>query len=464
MSDATKIEARIRAFVAERVPSLRGGAAGLPSSGAGATHIVLAASGGADSTALVALLCECGLVAPERAIVAHFDHRLRGDGAAARDRYVVEALCARYALALRLGAWDAPRAGEAAAREARYRFLAETAVEAGARAVATGHTEDDQLETIVMQTLRGAGPSGAAGMAPERAWPHAGAPEVAALLLLRPLLATPRAETRAYCAARGLAYVDDETNAAPHAARNRVRAMLAESLAETPEARTVILQGAETARAARATLEVAARRAVPVELADGVARVDRAAIARFPPELRAYVWRPAIKLLLGDTAGLTRVHYAMFSAAAAARTGATFTLPRGMLLTVDPDALLLSIGPLDAAVVWGEHALPFEGVLGGWRVRVRPAAGDRVEGETAVRVPEGGVLRGRLPGDRVFLGPGRGHRKLQDAYVDAKIPRRLRDAAPVLAARTDVLWTPLLPQRAPRDGEGTSFVVMATQA
>ena len=87
---------------------------------------------------MVGLLCESGVVSAGTAAVAHFDHRLRGDDAAARDLAAVRALCDRYGLRLMTGAWDAPRAGEAAARAARYAFLREAALGAGRRPSSPG--------------------------------------------------------------------------------------------------------------------------------------------------------------------------------------------------------------------------------------------------------------------------------------------------------------------------------------
>ncbi len=437
------LEARVRRYASERVPALIRDAGTL-----------LAVSGGADSTAMAAILCEGGVIDPARATVAHLDHGLRGAAAAARDRAVVEALCERYGLALVAGAWAQPRPGEAAAREARYRFLADAARAAGASCVATGHTEDDQVETIVLQTLRGSGARGTAGIAPERAWPSG-------LRLVRPLLAVRRAETRAYCAARGLAFVDDETNDDPRIARNRVRAMLADVDAETPEARALILRTGELARASLATLEAAAKQAAPPRTAEGgrAVALDRAPLRRLGQELAPYAWRLAIEQLLGDARDFGRRHYAAMAAAAGARTGATFELPRGVILTVDAGELLLSVGPLvEPAVEPGTvHRPPFSGVLGAWEVDVRaqtgrPAAGasadaDAVvhaDGQTTLHLPADAALRARRPGDRVSLGAGSGHAKLHDVYIDAKVPRRRRDAAPVIAAGQDVLWSPLV--------------------
>ena len=100
-------------------------------------------------------------------MAAHFDHGLRGEEAAAGDRAAVEALCARYGIELEVGAWDAPARGEAAAREARYAFLRDVAATRGIDVIATGHTADDQAETVVLHAARGAGLHGLRGMAAE---------------------------------------------------------------------------------------------------------------------------------------------------------------------------------------------------------------------------------------------------------------------------------------------------------
>src|SRR6185295_3793213 len=106
-----ELHARVRAYMAAHMPAL------------GRGPLVLAASGGADSAAMVALLCEAGIIDPSRTAVAHFDHRLRSEADAASDAASVRALCERYGLPLRIGAWEEPRRGEAAARDARYAFL-----------------------------------------------------------------------------------------------------------------------------------------------------------------------------------------------------------------------------------------------------------------------------------------------------------------------------------------------------
>ena len=143
--DPPELEARVRTYAALSVPALH------PAAG-----VVLAVSGGGDSIATAALLCEAALIDRVRSVVAHFDHRLRGEAAAAKDRAAVRALCQRYGLRCVEGAWGAPAHGEAAARQARYAFLAGVAAGAGLRAIVTGHTSDDQIETVIMHRCGGA--------------------------------------------------------------------------------------------------------------------------------------------------------------------------------------------------------------------------------------------------------------------------------------------------------------------
>ncbi len=159
------------------------------------TAVTCAVSGGADSLALLALAVEAGCAAT----AVHVDHGLRpgSSGEAA----MVEAAAVRFGAAFRgelVQVAPGPNL-EARARAARYAVLPPD--------VLTGHTADDQAETVLLNLLRGAGPDGMAGMRRER----------------HPLLRLRRRETVALCAALGLEPVDDPSNRDPARRRNRVR-------------------------------------------------------------------------------------------------------------------------------------------------------------------------------------------------------------------------------------------------
>src|SRR5512132_1621086 len=191
-------------------------AAGAPTPGDG---VAVAVSGGADSLALLHALRALAGPRGWRLAVLTVDHGLRpgsaADAAFVADHAKTLGLPARV-LTLAPGDLEPHRdAGpEAAARAARYGALWPAADALGCPWLATGHTLDDQAETVLLQLLRGAGPDGLAGMA------------VRSGRLLRPLLGARRTETRAACAAMGLAWREDPTNAEDTPLRNRVRTQL----------------------------------------------------------------------------------------------------------------------------------------------------------------------------------------------------------------------------------------------
>ncbi|HEX8845960.1 MAG TPA: tRNA lysidine(34) synthetase TilS [Pyrinomonadaceae bacterium] len=197
---------------------------GLPAT---AESVVVAVSGGADSTALLLALEELsktGCLALNLT-VAHLDHGLRAR-AGAEDARWVEALAKELGFefehgraAVKSRAASARDNLEQAARRARYEFLAGVAERSGARLVLTGHTMDDQAETVLLRLLRGSGAEGLGGMRPVRTL-------VAGLetRLARPLLRwARRADTEGYCRERKISFRVDEMNEDEKFARVRVR-------------------------------------------------------------------------------------------------------------------------------------------------------------------------------------------------------------------------------------------------
>ena len=243
--------------------------------------LIVGVSGGPDSLCLLHLLSR---LAPEMGLrlhVAHLNHELRGADADADADFVAE-FAAGLGLSCTVGRADvaelAREAGlslEEAARQARYRFLAAVAADAGADTVAVGHNADDQAETVLMHFLRGSGVAGLRGMLPKtplgefrlsgrtggragergsggEEWERgsAGAPSFPPFshspILVRPLLGTPRAAIEAYCTEHGLQPRFDHTNEDTTLYRNRLRHELLPILeSHNPRIREVLAHTAE---------------------------------------------------------------------------------------------------------------------------------------------------------------------------------------------------------------------------
>jgi tRNA(Ile)-lysidine synthase len=290
------------------------GRLGLPVAG---EQVIVAVSGGADSVALVLGLEE--LVRAGRLkvslVVAHLDHGLREESG--EDARWVLGLAGELGVEVEVGRASLTEAGgnlEQAARGARYEFLREVAQRHGARVVVTGHTMDDQAETVLLRLLRGSGAEGLGGMKAVRAL---GARSE--VRLARPLLRwARREETENFCKARGVEARRDAMNEDESFARVRVRRrLLPLMLTFNPRAVEALARAAELLREDAETLNAAARELLEAagtrELGQrgsegesaseggvsGVAALDVKVLLSAPPALR----RRALRLWLGRGRG-----------------------------------------------------------------------------------------------------------------------------------------------------------------
>lgn len=203
--------------------------------------VLLAVSGGADSVALLRVFVDffhekfygAKNTSPQKTLfaVAHVNHGLRGEESD-QDALFVRKLAEKFDLpyferTIRIEEWDADRSGsfEAAARSLRYDFLLKTAQQIGLRHIATAHTQNDQIETVLHRIIRGTGIAGLAGIPRVRKINEA-------VSLIRPFLSVSRSEIEAYLTQLGQSFRIDSTNVSSRFTRNRIRRELLPLLKE----------------------------------------------------------------------------------------------------------------------------------------------------------------------------------------------------------------------------------------
>ena len=255
-----------------------------------AKGIVLAVSGGPDSTALL-LLAARWTQRPTNLAVATVDHDLRADSRA--EAQAVAKLSARLGLPHRTLVWDhqGQRFTQARGRQARYDLLAECAHAIGADTIVTAHHADDQAETVLMRLTRGSGPAGLAGMA--------ALSQRGDLTIARPLLCIPKDDLIAHCAAQGQACFDDPGNLSGPSRRAGLRA-LAPLLARHGLDRARLLRLAARATRAEQALALAHHAALQqlgITRSSTSTSLPSAALLAWPDEL-------VLRVLLGEIARL----------------------------------------------------------------------------------------------------------------------------------------------------------------
>ena len=441
---ARRIERRVLRFIEANVPVRSG------------EPLLLAVSGGPDSLALLHIIAGLRPRLGVNLVAAYIDHRIRPASETEADRSFVASEARRLEMTfvsgyLSGGAAATRRSPEEAARQGRYRALGQLARESGARLVATGHTRTDQAETVLLRLLRGTGLRGLAAMAPVAAWPVPGA---AHLALIRPLLTLDRKETIHYCAALGLSPRGDPENNNPRYLRNRVRAsVLPELRALNPKTDAVLARLAEEAQAWREAIGDASPAAEQSREAPRPCTLDldTTMLRSWDPAARLAALRSALQTAVPGRPAPSRAHLTALDTLVGGPSGRSIDLPRGVRAWREGD--LLRIGSdhsVDRPALGDDLAVPAPGELRlpGWLVRTSlvsftVAGGEDPRPWAALLNPAaiGGLTVGRRrPDDRIALGGMTGRKRLQDLFVDAKVPRGERDTRPVFRTERGVVW------------------------
>ena len=426
-------------------------------------RLLVAFSGGADSTAL---LLACNVLHTRRGLqvaAAHFNHRLRGADSD-RDALFAETLCRETGVECITGSADVAAhrdreqlSLEEAARELRYGFLARAVAEHDAQAVATGHTLDDQAETVLLHLVRGSGLAGLAGMRPSHVLQSVDA--TPALRVARPMLGLRHADAERFCAEHGVEPRLDRSNEDLRHPRNRLRHVVLPELATiNPRAIEAIVRLSSHVRAELDLIDRqvdTAWRDVAVGTGGNV-RLRRECLRALPDGLLPHILRRLYESVAGSTAQLELVHVEQMTAAALGRVGATVGLPRGLRMEIGYDHVSL-LRPEDDGLPCpyppsvGQAPLPVPGRvrLGagfGLAASVEAAPANLCDSSPWVSFLDPAVagtplfVRSRRPGDRFQPLGMAAPKRLQDFFVDERVPRAWRDRVPLVETERGIAW------------------------
>jgi tRNA(Ile)-lysidine synthase len=409
--------------------------------------LLIAVSGGTDSTAL---LWGMARLAQRRAIdlhAAHLDHGL--DAGSAGRAAGVARLCTRLGVPLHAERCDVAgrrRRGEspeAAARRLRYGFLERQRRALGARWLLTGHHADDQAETVLLRLIYGSGLGGLGGIAEHRG------------TILRPLLDLPRSALAEALAAIGVRPLEDPTNRNLGVPRNLVRHRLISTLEPRWPGLTGDLTAvARAARGARRRLDAVVERETGMRREAGRVSLDRAALRRLPDILWPFALARAGRLAGlpyppgRDARGELRRQLAAEGEIGCDLGDGWRWRSVGDRLRLEPAAGPHCPRPFCRTFrAPGEVEVPELGI----RMRLQPSpprpwmlrgAAERTGLGLRLRPGEPVTVRSRRPGDRIRPLGCDYRRRLKEVLIDRRVPRPERDRLPLLEVGGRIVWVP----------------------
>jgi tRNA(Ile)-lysidine synthase len=419
-------------------------------------RVLVAVSGGVDSVVLLKTLTELKDYKLSLG-VAHFDHAIRADSA--RDAEFVQELAESLKLSYYTERADVPAYAqtqklslEAAARALRSQFLEKAAKANKSKKIALGHNLNDQAETLLMRLLRGSGLDGLGGIPPVR-------PISNTVSYVRPLIECTREEIELFARERRLVWREDPSNQDRNILRNLVRHELLPLLARDYNPNLLETLGRTSRLLAQASgyLQGIAEfelLALIVDAERGEITLNLKELLKRPEFLHPLILRRAIERVK-DLKDIESTHIENVLAWLERDGTGEQQLPGGLRIARRHHRLIItkersvSSAPFEYALT-----VPGETVLTeiGWRFYTAltsaapPLSRSSPTGEgaemrafiNADKIQGSLVVRSRRPGDRIRLKEGT--KKLQDLFVDKKIPREERDILPLICDAHRVIW------------------------
>ncbi|MDQ3728337.1 MAG: tRNA lysidine(34) synthetase TilS [Actinomycetota bacterium] len=400
---------------------------------------VVMVSGGPDSACAAAALAAAA--GPEKLHALHVNYGLRP--AADADEQTVRRLCAALRIDLHVERVGRGQLGpgnlQAAARAARYLAAERLRVRFGVSWIATGHTRSDVAETVVYRLAKSPGSRALLGMSPR------------AGRVIRPLLALSRERTRSLASAAGLPFADDETNADPAFARNRIRAEVLPALSElSPETeRNIAETRAELSEEAALLERIAFESLERAGTGPADTTLDARVLRAWEPALQRLALRSLAERAAGRQVALGRARAREIARIAERPEGGEVQVGGGVSAICEGGTVTLRVmDPFEAAPTPapGLLALPGRCQVGEWEVRaelhpapVQPAGPELATLDADTLAGPLGVRTWRQ-GDRIRPLGMEGSKTLGDLFADCGVPRSQRTRVPVVTCGDRVAW------------------------
>ena len=438
---------------------------------------VVAVSGGPDSLALLYSLKDSSTRSGFKLHGAHLNHELRGKDSDDDAQYVhgifhdlnISHTVAKEKVIV-FKTQQRISSTEEAARNVRYRFLAKVARNSKAELIATGHTSDDQVETVLMHFLRGSGLHGLRGMKEYYEGDFYGIQSN----IFRPLLSISRSDTESYCNSLGIEPRYDKTNLSTDIIRNKIRLELMPQLKlYNPAIKESVLRLSRLATIDSNYIQSAVSAVLPnIGVYDGKDQaftVDKKAFTELPMALKGHVIRRIILIIKNNLKDLGHCHIDSVIKMICGPAGKTFNLPSGMIVTIGYNTATIGFHdptycPLPK--LNGEHKIdiPGETKIGSWIIcstftrQTEPL--NTLSKSNSDNISVNGLspnttydaifdsasmngtilVRTRRDGDRFQPLGMINTKKLQDFMVDSKIPRACRDRVPLVVSSKGIAW------------------------
>lgn len=431
-------------------------------------RVVVGVSGGPDSVVLLHILLELREEMNLSLHVAHLNHKLRSKEAD-KDAQFVELLAKKFKLPFTVKVVDVAGFSkkkkltlEEAARQKRYDFLESVAKETGATKIAVGHNADDQVETILMWLLRGAGRAGLMGIPPIRKIDQAGitAKSRFGISIIRPLIEVYRKEIKSYLKKHRLSYRLDTSNLSPVFRRNKLRLKLLPLIRKdySPNFDALILQTSEILRDENALLEREVNK-VSKRLIDrilpGKISIDLNKLLRYNISLQRQIIR---RLVFWVSSGKVIPDYRkveeIIKLVVSGKANVRILLSGGLVVKKSYN-LLEIIGKKETENPWESFnyklKVPGKTIIPRLNLTIETVVFDKPRkfkysrskfiahlDLEKIKLPL--VVRNRHEGDRLNPLGMPGYKKVKDIFIDNKIPREMRDSIPLVISGKEVIW------------------------